>query len=219
MVRYQHECVTLAGFIQQLAVAYVAKGYWFYVSGVIPERKDPARTDRKLMTQYGIGISKWARARKKKAGQANLHYLRHERFWVVIATRGEGVFFEAEGDRVRDIRESPLCYCGYSVSYRRGRGGGRWHASVRIERRQYLELKAYFEEMAPRWTVERLTRELAELPFERYAPVRNQVFMIWRAINRRRKVAGLEPVPREVLPWRRRPVRPFESGPMCSDEE
>ena len=100
-----------------------------------------------------------------------------------------------------------------------GRGGGRWHASVRIERRQYLELKAYFEEMAPRWTVERLTRELAQLPFERYAPVRNQVFMIWRAINRRRKVAGLEPVPREVLPWRRRPVRPFESGPMCGDEE
>ena len=117
------------------------------------------------------------------------------------------------------FRSSPLCYCGYSVSYRRGRGGGRWHASVRIERRQYLELKAYFEEMAPRWTVERLTRELAELPFERYAPVRNQVFMIWRAINRRRKVAGLESVPREVLPWRRRPVRPFESGPMCSDEE
>ena len=105
------------------------------------------------------------------------------------------------------------------MSYRRGRGGGRWHASVRIDRRQYLELKAYFEEMAPRWTVERLTRELAELPFERYAPVRNQVFMIWRAINRRRKVAGLEPVPREVLPWRRRPVRPFESGPMCGDEE
>ena len=46
MVRYQHECVTLAGFIQQLAVAYVAKGYWFYVSGVIPERKEDRKSTR-----------------------------------------------------------------------------------------------------------------------------------------------------------------------------
>lgn len=219
MAEYQHACVSVAGFIQQLAVSYVAKGYWFYVCGVVPERKDPAKTDRKIMAQYGVGISKWARARKKKAGQANLHYLRHERFWVVIATPGESLFFAAEGQGVRDIRETPLCYHGYSVSSRRGRGGGRRHASVRIERRQYLELKAYFEEVAPRWTVERLAWELANLPFERYAPVRNQMFTIWRAINRRRKVAGLEPVPREVLPWRRRPVRPFESGPTSSEEK
>lgn len=89
MAEYQHACVSVAGFIQQLAVSYVAKGYWFYVCGVVPERKDPAKTDRKIMAQYGVGISKWARARKKKAGQANLHYLRHERFWVVIATPGK----------------------------------------------------------------------------------------------------------------------------------
>ena len=112
MAEYQHACVSVAGFIQQLAVSYVAKGYWFYVCGVVPERKDPAKTDRKIMAQYGVGISKWARARKKKAGQANLHYLRHERFWVVIATPGESPFFAAEGQGVRDIRETPLCYHG-----------------------------------------------------------------------------------------------------------
>ena len=101
MAEYQHACVSVAGFIQQLAVSYVAKGYWFYVCGVVPERKNPAKTDRKIMAQYGVGISKWARARKKKAGQANLHYLRHERFWVVIATPGESPFFAAEGQGVR----------------------------------------------------------------------------------------------------------------------
>ena len=106
MAEYQHACVSVAGFIQQLAVSYVAKGYWFYVCGVVPERKDPAKTDRKIMAQYGVGISKWARARKKKAGQANLHYLRHERFWVVIATPGESPFFAAEGQGVRDIPSS-----------------------------------------------------------------------------------------------------------------
>ncbi len=217
-IEYRYECSTVEGFIQQLAVAYVARGYWFYVSGVIPDRKEPIKTDEKILTQYGVRISKWARARKKKAGQSNIHYLRHGRFWVLVATHGEGLFFTSEGANVRDFRKQPLVYHGYSVSSRRSRGGGSRHASVRIERRQYLVLKAYFEEMATKWSVERLGRELAALPFERYAPVRNQLFMVRRAVNRKRKAAGLELVPQESVPWRRRPVSPFAPTAACYEK-
>jgi hypothetical protein len=209
---YRYECGTVEGFIQQLAVSYVARGYWFYVSGIIPEGKEPLRTDEKLMTQYGVRVSKWTRARKRKAGQASVHYLRHGRFWVIVATHGEGHFFTAEGSGVRDFRKQPLVYHGYSVSSRRSRGGARRHASVRIERRQYLVLKAFFEEEAMRWSVERIGRELAALPFARYAPVRNQLFMLWRAVNRRRRQGGLETVPQGLVPWGRKPVRPFGPG-------
>src|SRR5262249_4567587 len=36
---YHWEAVSVAGFIQQLAVSYVGSGYWFYVTGRIPEGK------------------------------------------------------------------------------------------------------------------------------------------------------------------------------------
>ena len=57
--------------MQQLAVAYVTHGHWFYVTGQIPENKAPAPVDRKLVERYGIAISKWARARRKRHGLAN----------------------------------------------------------------------------------------------------------------------------------------------------
>jgi hypothetical protein len=215
---YRYECESVEGFIQQLAVSYVSRGYWFYTCGVVPERKDPLKIDAKLMSQYGVNVSKWTRARKKKAGQASVHYLRHERFWVLVATHGEGPFFTGEGAGIRDFRKQPLVYHGYSVSSRQGRGGGRRHASVRIERRQYLVLKAYFEDVSTKWSVERLVGEISRLPFARYAPVRNQFYMVWRAVNRKRMAAGLELVPRGLIPWKRRPVSPFRPKALLSEE-
>src|SRR5262245_15327111 len=76
----RYAAATLEGFIQQLAVAYVKNGYYFYVTGRVPDGKDPVAIDRKLIDRYGAGISKWARARRKRAGLANIQYLRFERF-------------------------------------------------------------------------------------------------------------------------------------------
>jgi hypothetical protein len=149
-MNYRCEATSLAGFVQQLAVAYLANGYWFYVTGEIPAHKDPAKTDRKIIEQYGIGISKWARARRKKAGCANVQYLRLGHFYVILATRGKHSFFEREQRRLKDVRETPIKVGGYSISYRRARGGRSWHPSVRIQRDRYIELRAYFEALAGR---------------------------------------------------------------------
>ncbi|MFO1487666.1 MAG: hypothetical protein U1F65_04230 [Verrucomicrobiota bacterium] len=67
---YRCVATSVAGFVQQLAVGYISNGYYFYVTGVIPEQKDPANTDRKILEGYGIGVSKWIRARRKKERQA-----------------------------------------------------------------------------------------------------------------------------------------------------
>ncbi len=209
---YRCVATSVAGFIQQLAVSYIGNGYWFWVAGEIPEGKEPDRTDRKIVDQYGIGISKWTRARGKKAGMANLHYLRHERFFVIIATSGRHEFFEAEANRIADVRRRPIYFHGHSIGCRREWGRGRLHASVRIERKRYLEVKAYFEDLASHRSTERLVAEFQALPFERYAPVRNQLWMILRAVNRVRKMAGWEMVPREAIWKRRRPVKPFGDG-------
>ena len=202
-MQYRCEAVSVEGFIQQLAVAYVARGYLFYVTGQIPPGKDPARIDAKLVERYGVGLSQWARARRKRAGGANVQYLRHGRFFVLLATHGEHPFFEAEGDRVRDARRRSIKYAGYGVGFRGG------HVQVRIDLPRYRELKAWFEEEATRRTVEFLAKAFYELPFEPYHQVRRQQFALLHAVNRRRKAAGLPPVPKECIWLKRRPVKPF----------
>lgn len=206
-MQYRCEATSLGAFIQQLAVAYLANGYWFYVTGRIPERKDPAAVDRKLIERYGLSISSWARSRRKRSGLANMQYLRHERFFVLIATRGEHTFFTEEP--FLDIRRRPICYGGYSVSYRHSTVTGRWHPSVRIERAEYNALKAYFQDLACRRSVGHLEELFHATPFEPYAPVRRQLLNILRAVNRERRRAGYDPVPSSCLRLSRRAVRVY----------
>jgi hypothetical protein len=128
---YQHIASSERAFVQQLAVAYVSNGYWYYVTGCVPEHKDVLRVDEKLIAKYNIAISKWARSRRKQQGLANIQYLRHDRFFIIIATRGLHRFFQEEGECIKDIRREPVHFAGYSISYRRGTDR-KYHASVRI---------------------------------------------------------------------------------------
>src|SRR5208337_4535619 len=93
MSNYHCEATTVEGFIQQLAVCYVGRGYWFYVTGFIPPDKDPRAVDEKLIGRYDIDISKWSRARRKQTGQASVQYLRFRQFFVLLATLGKHRFF------------------------------------------------------------------------------------------------------------------------------
>lgn len=208
---YRCEATTVGGFVQQLAVAYVQHGYWFYVTGQVPEHKCPLAVDAKLVARYEVAISKWARARRKRTGGANVQYLRFGRFFVLIATRGEHRFFEDE-PTFRDIRRDSLSFAGYSIGYKLG-ADRKWHASVRIHPSEYLTLKAYFLDLATRRSVEKLTDEFRRIPFDPYAPVRRQFPNILRAVNRERKQAGYELVPVTAPRLRRRIVTPFAKPP------
>lgn len=200
---YRGVALSVEGFVQQLAVAYVTHGYWFYVTGRVPERKNPEDVDAKLIAKYGIDVSKWERLRRKRAGRANLQYLRHERFFVLLATHGEHRFFVEEAGELRDLRRSPLRYGGYSVSYRGG------HPHVRIDQRQYNLLKAFLLEESARASDESLDAAFRSMPFEPYAPVRRQLLNLWRAVNKTRRAAGLAGVPVGSLRLRRNIVKPF----------
>ncbi|MEE9394843.1 MAG: hypothetical protein V3W41_20330, partial [Planctomycetota bacterium] len=97
-----------------------------------------------------------------------------------------------------------LRFEGYSISYRDG------HASVRIQMEEYLRLKAYFMDLARRRTAKAMTSEFWNVPFESYAPVREQMRCILRAVNRERKTAGFDPVPLEAVRYKRRVYWPFK---------
>lgn len=210
------ETMSVEGLVQLVACNLVPHGYWFYVTGRVPDGKDPSQVDAKLMAKYAAGLSRTARARRKQLGWANVRYLRHERFFVLLATKGRHPFFEEEGETVRDLRRVPLRIGGYSISCRPGgrRQNGevdpRWHAHVEIQRQLYLQWEALLVEMATHRSAERLAMEFYRLPFEPYAPVRRQMLRLLGRVNKVRRRAGLSSLPHEVLPLRRRIVRPFE---------
>jgi hypothetical protein len=201
-MRYRCEAASVSGFIQQLAVAYVARGYFRYVVGTIPQTKDPRAVDTRIVAKFGIQIGKASRARRKQLALANLQYLRYGRFFLLLATDGYHPVFSEESE-IRDVRRMPIKFGGYAISYRGN------HVHVRIEQRRYLELKAYFLEIAAHRQAETIEHEFRKLGFEPYAPVRGQLFALLRAVNERRKLCHFESVPSRCIRVRRRIVLPF----------
>lgn len=202
-MQYRCEATSVAGFIQQVAVGYLARGYYFYVPGRVPEQKDPRVVDRKLVEKYGVDVSRWERVRRKRLGLANVQYIRHDRFFLLMATHGQHRFYKEEGTQIRDARRSPVRYVGYSLSVRQGR------VCVRIDLNEYRQLKAWLLELARRGRSEAVAAAFEQLPFAPYKPVRRQLLSIWRAVNGERRQAGLGPVGIECVPWRRRIVVPL----------
>lgn len=78
-----------------------------------------------------------------------------------------------------------------------------------IDREQYLDLRAWFADRALRESQEKLALAFYQLPLSPYAPVRRQLLTMLRDVNRIRKTAGKRQLPSDILPLRRRVVRPF----------
>ena len=188
-MEYRCEAASPEGLVQQLAVSYLRHGYWWYVSGRIPADKDPRQVDQKLIEKYGIASSERERARRKRAGLANMQYIRYGRWFILLATEGHHPFKQEEKAQLRDCRRYPISFEGYSISYRRSsntpEGGGppKWHAHVRIDGPTYKQLKAFFLDRACHRSAENLRTDFARVPFARYAPVRRQLLNILRAVS------------------------------------
>lgn len=228
-MQYRYEATSLTGLVQQLAANILSNGYWFYVTGRVPEAKDPTAIDRKLIEKYGVAISRQQRARRKQAGLANVHYLRWERFWVLLSTHGKHRFFEEEGDRVRDARELPIQVGGYSLSVKRGNflkksttgalavPDSKYRVRVQIGRERYRDLRAYFVGLACRRSVEKLGKELWSIPFEPYAPIRKQLLNLLRLVNEKRQQAGFPKISASALRYRRQIFRVFDNAPARNE--
>lgn len=208
-MQYRCETTSVEGFVQQVAVQYLRHGYWFYVAGRVPPGKDPRSVDEKLIAKYGVTASSKERTRRKRAGLANLHFIRHDRFFLLMATHGRHRFFDDEADQIRDARRQPIKFAGYAISHRNG------HVCVRIERHEYEQLKAWLLDLACRRSTDALATEFRTVRFVPYRPVRQQLLAVWRVVTRSRKLAGNEPVPIECVPWRRQIVKPFSA---CGDQ-
>jgi len=205
---YLCEAKSVEAFIQQVAVSYLLHGYFFYVLGHIPAQKDPQATDGKLISRYGLDISKWARARAKKKGKASVQYLRYRRTFVLLATLGQHEFLSLEP--TKDIRMEPLRCFGYEISAYQGKYG-KWHPSVSIAPRTWREICCSIGKKALQFDASALESCIRKVPFAPFAPVRGQLYSLVRALNRRRKRAALALVSPRCVRRKRKPVRVFEA--------
>jgi hypothetical protein len=74
-------------------------------------------------------------------------------------------------------------------------------------------------EAARRRSARYLVEEFLRLPFEPYAPVRQQLLNILRLVNEIRHRAGRTRIDAKVLRYRRRIVRPFEADSLTGYAE
>jgi hypothetical protein len=201
----RYETTSVGGFVQQVALHCLPHGYRYYVSGLMPEGKDPRAIDARILAKYEIARNRWERYRRKRAGEVNLRYLRYERRFLLLATEpwGRHRFFESEAE-IRDVHAVPIRFHGYELSYR---GGRVW---VRIGQEDLDGIRERLLRRATKARVSDLVSEFDSLPYEPYRSVRYQMFRLLDEVNRRRKAAGLGRVPASAIPARRTSYRVFE---------
>ncbi len=216
MEEYRYHCETVEGFVQR-AVVLSQKGYRYFISGEVPERKAADEIDEKLLTKYGLRLTRRQRTYRKSKGLPNGHYFRFSRRWVVMGTSRK-LFFQVDpNERVRDLRDAPIRVGGYSISLRAdgaARRGAirRLRASVRLEGRTLRELQAVLLDSHQRWAAADLERQiwLASNHWQVYAPVYRQFQGIVRRLNEARAAAGLGRVGRGCVRISRQAPRHFE---------
>jgi hypothetical protein len=234
---YQYLATSRTGFVRQLC-QYLSSGYWFYVTGTVKPGRDPEQVDARLLAKYDVAISRQARWRRKRRGLANVHYLRHERFWILCATHGEHRFFaehvkqDARGEIIaryfRDARRDPILFGGYSLRMAQGqyrphrskqnRAGpperdDRLRVRIQINRQALRDLTAECLRLAAshRWNAATLEAKIYGLPYEPYAPVRQQLLNLVRRMNAVRRARGIQNllVAKRAVRFRMRVVSPF----------
>ena len=70
--------------------------------------------------------------------------------------------------------------------------------------------RPYYVDLATKRSVGWFATEFRRWPYEPYAPIRQQTFIILNQVNRARKAAGLELVPTSCVRIKRQIYRPFE---------
>ena len=221
---YRFIATSRTGFVQQVVCSYVRHGYRFYVSGRVPEGKNPHEIDEKLLALYDIRKTDSQRYRAKRRGDANLQYIRFERDWLMLATAGKHQWKELESANIRDCRQSPILFQGYSISLKRGlyrpirckknRNGSperddKMRVRVQIARSTYRDLKGEFLELARKRSPNWIAAKFFNVGFEPYAPIRRQLLKLLFHVNQSRKRSGLSKISTDVIRYRRKIVRPF----------
>lgn len=181
-------------FVRKIAIDYVRYGYVRYVLRQIPEGKNLAVIDQKLITHYQVTFCRTTRMRRRRKQQAVVQYVRYGHSFVLLATEG----IHEQFDRVvsYDCRTSPLYFDSYAIGIKNGK------VRVTIRRGVWAMVCDRFKQIGLHHTT-KVEQQLGALPFCNFPGVVRQKQALVSCINERRDRAGL---PRVSL---RQPVKTF----------
>ncbi|PSN13347.1 hypothetical protein C7293_16380 [filamentous cyanobacterium CCT1] len=178
----KHAVPTLGFFLRRIAIDYMRYGYYRWALRFIPPERNPQTLDAKLIEAYSVTACRTTRMRQRRRGLAVVQYVRWEHTFVLLATEGAHEQF----DRLRsyDAREAPLHIGAYAIGVQGTR------VVVEVRQRVWLAVSKRIRliELGDRTTLE---SRLNALPFYRFPGVIGQLRNLVRAINKRRRVAGL----------------------------
>ena len=177
-----HIAPTLGFFLRRIAIDYLRYGYYRWALRDIPPDRDPSPIDAKLIELYGVTSCRTTRMRQRRQGRAVVQYIRWGHTFVLLATEGTHQQF----DRLRsfDAREAPIVVGGYTVGVR----SSKVVVEVRHQVWQAVVTRMHLKALYERTIVE---ASITTLPFYRFPGVINQMRDLVKAVNQRRRVAGL----------------------------
>ena len=116
----RHVIASIDGMVAIL-VNLISKGYRYYFTGTIDDSAKRAVRDCRMLEYYDADLPKWTRERRRQHGEANFRYLRLDNWFIVLATEGTATrFWKEDRHRIRDVRNIPIRFKGYSISFRQG---------------------------------------------------------------------------------------------------
>ena len=187
MAKAEHkfEAESLGQFLRKVAIDYLRYGYTRYALRTIPEGKNLAKIDAKLMFIYQVAISRPQRARRRTKGLANVVYLRFGNRFILMAD--EGLHPQFDKLCFLDFRFKPLVFDGYSIGFRGGKPcvsicAKRFRSTrknlLKIALHNQSKVEHYFDNVSP-FSFPGIIRQKRKLLSD---------------INKRRKAAGLRKV-------------------------
>jgi len=205
--------IHLSGTLHSL-ITLTAKGYVHHVTGVVKPEKVEALAAR-FEELYDTELSRFQRARRKKAGKCNVRFIIHPRYttpdfqWWLLATDGEGLFHEREKTKDSTKKRGRLtAFSQYQAVMQPAKGSiPRW--TWRLDAESFANWKARIQasirNRSDEKDIKRIMRELHSLPG--FRGVRGQVAELrkftgaeWRRITAQNSCPH---IPKKVQPYLR----------------
>lgn len=149
-------CSSIGSLLFKVSVYAFPHGYYHYVHQTLPDGRDYAKIDSRIIEKYEVKLSKSRRSRVRKKGGTVCKYWRMGSEAFILATEGspEHRFFHEEAC-YKDIRKQPLVIGYYTVgmlnegrTYVKLRKSRLRHVQAQLDRMTYEDgnrVQAYFD--------------------------------------------------------------------------
>ena len=197
------EVANLKKLLRQLNL-YINYGYVRYALRTIPEDKDLKIIDEKISKVYAVTYCRTTRARRKKAGKANVIYLRLNRSFILLASEGE------EHEACNKISSTnfldrSLYFSGYSIGTKNQNVRGRGvlpRAWIEIAEERYSSIRKQLQGLALH-NHQKVTDYFCRISPFYFAGINQQKWKLLLETNRTRKRAGLPQIKwSDIKKWR-----------------